>query len=185
MPLYYFLIMLVITAFAATGQAEQDKMTSNAFDFTFTGIDGQEMPLDQFRGQALLIVNTASQCGFTPQYSALQALWQEYRGEGLVVIGVPSDDFGGQELDNEAAVKAFCTVNFNLDFPLTAITAVKGAKAHDFFQWAGTQAGALARPKWNFHKYLISRDGQLYDWFSSVTDPQSGKMKAAIDAVLR
>ena len=103
---------------------------SSAWDFSFTDITGNKMPLAKYEGQVLLVVNTASRCGFTPQYDALQALWETYKSDGLVVVGVPSDDFGGQELSSEAEVKQFCEVNFNIDFPLTEITNVKGGEAH-------------------------------------------------------
>ena len=121
---------------------------------------------------------------FYPQYTALQAIWSEYRDKGLVVIGVPSDDFGGQELDSEQQVKEFCEVNFDIDFPMTAITKVKGENAHAFYQWAGQQVGMMGKPKWNFHKFLIGRDGQMADWFSSMIAPNSQKMKKSIDAAL-
>lgn len=157
---------------------------SSAWDFSFTDIDGNQMPLRGYQGQVLLVVNTASRCGFTPQYDALQTLWQTYKDEGLVVLGVPSNDFGAQELSSEAEVKDFCEVNFNIDFPMTAITAVKGGDAHPFYQWAGQQAGMMAKPKWNFHKYLIGRDGQISDWFSSVTTPEAAKLRTAVESAL-
>ena len=101
-----------------------------------------------------------------------------------MVIGIPSNDFGGQELATEDEVKQFCEVNFNIDFPLTAITAVKGSEAHPFYKWAGKQMGLLARPKWNFHKYVVGRDGQLVTWFSSVTSPDADKFRTAIKVAL-
>ena len=165
-----------ITAAVATGPS--------AWDFSFTSIDGDQLPLSQYEGQAVLVVNTASRCGFTPQYDGLQKLWQDYKERGLIVIGVPSDDFGGQELASEAEVKQFCEVNFNIDFPLTAITSVKGGTAHPFYQWAGQEAGILARPKWNFHKYLVDRNGQLAASFSSMTLPTSDKIITAIETAL-
>lgn len=157
---------------------------SSAWDFSFTDIDGEAMPLRRYEGQVILIVNTASRCGFTPQYDALQALWETYQDQGLVVVGVPSDDFGGQELSSAAKVKQFCEVNFSIDFPLTAITRVKGSKAHPFYKWAGQEVGMLARPKWNFHKYLIGRNGQMAGWFSSVTSPDSEKIRSAVENAL-
>lgn len=158
----------------------------SAWDFSFTTIDGQAMPLRAYEGQVLVIVNTASRCGFTPQYDALQTLFDDYKAEGLVVIGVPSNDFGGQELASESEVKQFCEVNFNIDFPLTEITTVKGGEAHPFYKWAGEQMGMLARPKWNFHKYVVGRDGQLVNWFSSVTSPDADKFRTAVkDALAR
>ena len=164
--------------------ARQQHMTPSAFDFSFPSIDGTQLNLSDYQGSALLVVNTASRCGFTPQYTALQAIWSEYRDKGLVVIGVPSDDFGGQELDSEQQVKEFCEVNFDIDFPMTAITKVNGENAHAFYQWAGQQVGMMGKPKWNFHKFLIGRDGQMADWFSSMTAPDSQKMKKSIDVAL-
>lgn len=157
---------------------------TSAWEFSFTDIAGQEMRLRDYQGKVLLIVNTASRCGFTPQYDALQDLWARYKDQGLVVIGVPSDDFGGQELSSEAEVKEFCEVNFNIDFPLTEITTVKGSSAHPFYHWAGQQMGMMARPKWNFHKYLVGRDGQIADWFSSMTSPSSAKISSAVETAL-
>ena len=160
--------------------ARQQHMTISAFDFSFTSIDGAQLDLSDYRGKALLVVNTASRCGFTPQYTGLQTLWSDYRDKGLVVIGVPSDNFGGQELDSEAEVKQFCEVNFNIDFPMTAITQIKGESAHPFYKWAKKQVGMIGKPKWNFHKYLIGRDGQIIDWFGSSTSLDGEKIRHAV-----
>ena len=164
--------------------AQSTDMQHNAHSFNFTSITGQDFPLSAYHGQVLLIVNTASRCGFTPQYDGLQALYERYQGQGLTVIGVPSDDFGKQELANEAAIAEFCEVNFNIEFPLMAKTSVKGASAHPFYQWAGEQTGMVGRPRWNFHKFLIGRDGEIADWFSSVTSPDSAKLTKAVEAAL-
>ncbi|KAA5606709.1 glutathione peroxidase [Roseospira marina] len=163
---------------AATGNGQ----TAHAFQFT--SIDGAPVPLDQFAGKAVLIVNTASKCGFTPQYEGLQALWEAYRDRGLVVLGVPSNDFGGQEPGSEEEIKSFCTVNFNINFPMTEKEVVSGDGAHPFYAWAREQVGFVGSPKWNFHKYLIAPDGTLVDWFSSVTKPQSDRLVAAVEKVL-
>lgn len=157
---------------------------ANAHDFRFTAIDGQDLPLARFKGKAVLVVNTASQCGFTPQYAGLQALWRAYRERGLVVLGVPSNDFGGQEPGSNAEIKTFCEVNFNVDFPLTEKQTVSGANAHPFYKWAADELGAAAKPRWNFHKYLVAPDGHLVDWFSTPTDPMSDKIKKAVESVL-
>jgi glutathione peroxidase len=157
---------------------------ATAHDFAFTSIDGEPLPLSGFRGKAVLVVNTASRCGFTPQYAALQALWRRYRGRGLVVLGVPSNDFGGQEPGSEAEIKAFCAVNFDVDFPMTGKVAVRGDDAHPFYRWAAGELGALARPRWNFHKYLVAPDGRLVDWFSTVTRPDADKVRRGIEAIL-
>lgn len=156
----------------------------SAHDFAFTSIDGKPLPLSTFAGKAVLVVNTASQCGFTPQYAELEALWQRHRDRGLVVLGVPSNDFGAQEPGSNTEIRAFCTDNFDVDFPMTEKVKVSGPDAHPFYQWAATQAGALGVPRWNFHKYLITPDGRLADWFSSVTKPSAPRVVKAIEAVL-
>jgi len=158
--------------------------TQSAHDFSFTSIDGENLPLANFKGKAMLIVNTASMCGFTSQYSGLQDLWDSYRDRGLVVLGVPSDDFGGQELDSAAEVKSFCTMNYNIDFPMTEIVHVKGPAAHPYYKWVAEAHGGLAVPRWNFHKHLVDADGHLVDWFVSTTGPSSSKLRRAIEKIL-
>ena len=155
-----------------------------AHDFSFTSIEGDPMPMASFAGKAVLIVNTASHCGFTGQYADLQDLWSRYREKGFVLLGVPSNDFGGQEPGSEAEIKKFCEVNFDVDFPLTEKVRVKGDGAHPFYEWAGNQLGFEAKPRWNFHKYLIAPDGRLADWFSTPTSPTSGKVIKAVESVL-
>ena len=140
--------------------------------------------MKSFNGKTVLIVNTASRCGFTRQYDDLQALWERYRDLGLVVLGVPSNDFGNQEPGTASQIKSFCEVNFNVDFPMTSKVAVKGKDAHPFYRWAAQQLGSSAKPRWNFHKYLISPDGQLVDWFSTPTSPTSKRVLRAIEAQL-
>lgn len=180
---------MAFTAFmaAAPAQAGQDRGNedgASAYDFAFTSIEGEPLPLSAFEGQVVLVVNTASRCGFTGQYADLQSVWQSYRDRGLVVLGVPSNDFGGQEPGTEAEIKTFCEVNFDVDFPMTAKVKVTGGGAHPFYKWAAQELGALAKPRWNFHKYLIGRDGRLTDWFSTPTAPTSRKVRRAIEAQL-
>lgn len=155
-----------------------------AHDFTFQTLQGQDFPLQSLAGRPFVIVNTASKCGFTPQYKALQELWRTHKDQGLTIIGVPSNDFGAQEPGSHAEIASFCELNYGVDFPMMAKVHVKGAAAHPFFKWAGGQGGFLAKPKWNFFKYLIGRNGQLADWFSSLTSPDSTKFKAAIEKTL-
>lgn len=157
----------------------------NAYQFSFNSIDGEPMPLSNFDGKVILIVNTASECGFTRQYSGLVELWKKYRNEGLVVLAVPSNDFGGQEPGAEKEIKTFCEVTFGVDFPMTEKVSVAGINSHPFYQWAKTELGARAKPRWNFHKYLVGRDGKLIDWFSSITSPSSSRMIKAIERALR
>ena len=154
----------------------------SAYDYTFTSIDGAPLPLETFRGKAILLVNTASQCGFTPQYEGLQALWETYRDQGLVVLGAPSNDFGGQEPGSEKDIKKFCTMNFNVNFPLTSKIATRGAAAHPFYKWARAETGT--GPKWNFHKYLIDANGRLVGSYPSIVKPMSKKLRRAIEAAL-
>ena len=158
--------------------------TQSAHDFSFTSIDGENLPLANFKGKAVLIVNTASMCGFTSQYIGLQDLWNTYRDRGLVVLGVPSDDFGGQELDSAAEVKSFCTITYDIDFPMTDIEHVKGPAAHPYYKWVAEAHGGLAVPRWNFHKHLVDADGHLVDWFVSTTGPSSSKLRQAIEKTL-
>ena len=156
-----------------------------AHDFSFVSIDGDDLPLSQFAGKVVLVVNTASQCGFTPQYVGLQQLYEDYQDQGLVVLGVPSNDFGRQEKGTAKQIKEFCRVNFDISFPMTDKTIVKGAGAHPFYQWLGEELGMFAQPRWNFHKYLISRDGRAVNWFASTTRPQSPKLLAAVKDALK
>jgi glutathione peroxidase len=157
---------------------------ASAYDFSFETLQGKPYPLKDLSGRPLVIVNTASKCGFTPQYKGLEALWRAHKDSGLVVIGVPSNDFAGQEPGGSDEIASFCELNYGVDFPMMAKVHVKGPEAHPFFKWAGGEGGFLARPKWNFFKYLIGKDGQLVDWFSSITAPDSGKFKAATAKLL-
>lgn len=153
-------------------------------DFEFTAIEGQPLPARSFAGKAVLVVNTASFCGYTKQYTGLQALYEKYRDRGLVVLGVPSNDFGQQEPGSESEIKEFCEANFAIDFPMTTKQQVKGAGAHPFYKWAKDQVGVIGSPKWNFHKYLIAPDGALKDWFSTTTAPDAAKLVKAVESVL-
>lgn len=156
----------------------------SAHDFSFASIDGKPLPLSKFAGGAVLIVNTASRCGMTPQYEGLQALWEQYRGRGFAVLGVPSNDFGGQEPGTEAEIKAFCADNYRVGFPMTSKNAVLGPDAHPFYRWVIDEAGEAAAPKWNFHKYLIDADGSLKGSFGSKTAPDDPELIAALEAEL-
>ncbi len=149
--------------------------------FEFDSIDGGTLSLADWHGQPVLVVNTASRCAFTPQYAALQALYDRYKDDGLVVLAVPSDDFR-QELDSAEAVKAFCEANFNLDLPMTDITPVTGRTAHPFFAWLAQDH--QIRPRWNFHKVLLNRDGQPVASFSSTSRPLSRPVTRAIEQAL-
>ncbi len=153
-------------------------------DFTLTGIDGKAMPLQQFDGKVVLLVNTASECGYTPQYEGLESLWKAYKDKGLVVVGVPSNDFGGQEPGKAKEIATFCKLNYGVSFPLADKTVVKGKSADPVYIWAGEKAGMMGTPKWNFHKYLFAKDGHFIDWFSTPTEPMSDKIKSAVEKAL-
>jgi len=176
-------LLFALLALLAGPTAAADRATT-AHDFAFTSIEGGALPLSGFKGKVVLLVNTASRCGFTPQYSDLQAVWSRYREAGLVVLGVPSNDFGGQEPGSEAEIKQFCEVNFDVDFPLTSKEHVVGEAAHPFYRWAAAELGVAAKPRWNFHKYLIGPDGRLVDWFATTTRPTAPKVIDAIEAQL-
>jgi glutathione peroxidase len=157
---------------------------SRFYDIKLTGIDGTPIPLNDMRGKLILIVNTASQCGFTPQYAGLENLWNKYKEKGLVVIGVPSNDFGGQEPEGDAEIGKFTTSEYHISFPLAAKTSVTGDNAHDLYKWLESELGASSKPRWNFHKYLVSPNGKAIDWYSSFTSPESEKMIKAIEGNL-
>lgn len=169
------------TAQAATPQPAG---TGPAHQFSFTSIDGEPMSLGDFAGKAVLVVNTASRCGFTKQYDALQSVWETYRDRGLVVLGVPSNDFGGQEPGTEAEIKAFCETNFAVDFPMTEKQVVVGAQAHPFYRWAAEAGGADKVPGWNFHKYLIGPDGRFVAAIPTRVSPTDPSAIATIEQAL-
>ncbi len=164
--------------------ANTPAVAASAYDHTFQSIDGKPLPLSSFRGKVLLVVNTASFCGFTPQYTALQKLYETYEGRGLVVIGVPSNDFGGQEPKSEGEIKTFCQGAFGITFPLTEKYHVTGSEKHPFYAWASNTLGSMNGPWWNFHKYLVSRDGQLVTSFGTRTVPSAPEITAAIETEL-
>lgn len=157
----------------------------SAYDYGFNTLLGnQPMPLAQYQGKVLLVVNTASECGFTPQYKGLEELYEKYRERGLVVIGVPSNDFGSQEPGSGEKIAKFCQVNYGVSFPMASKVHVKGDDTHPFYQWARAHFGLMGAPKWNFHKYLIDRKGRLVDYFHSVTKPESQRLVKEIEAHL-
>ena len=153
------------------------------YDFQIKSISGELINLKKYKDKVILLVNTASYCGFTKQYDGLQKLWKKYESQGLVVLGVPSNTFN-QEKKSNNEVKEFCEVNFNVNFPLTEITEVKGKKAHPIYIWAKENFGNSAIPKWNFHKILINKQGKVENTFSSLTKPMSNKMILEIEKIL-
>ena len=153
------------------------------YDLNIESITGEIINFKEYKNKAVLVVNTASYCGFTNQYKELQELWDKYKSKGLLVLGVPSNTFN-QEKKNNTEVKEFCQVNFEINFPLATITEVKGNNAHEIFKWAKKNHGKSAVPKWNFHKILINKDGKIHDTFSSFTKPMSKKIINEIEKIL-
>ena len=153
------------------------------YDFKIESISGEVIDFKDYKNKVVLVVNTASYCGFTKQYDELQELWDLYKTKGLIVLGIPSDSFN-QEKKNNADVKEFCEVNFNINFPLTTITEVKGSNAHELFRWAKKNHGKSAVPKWNFHKILINKEGRVEDTYASFTTPMSKKIINKIEKLL-
>ena len=153
------------------------------FDFKINSITGEIINLKDYQNKLVLVVNTASYCGFTKQYDDLQLLWEKYRSDGLIVLGVPSNSFN-QEKKADTEVKKFCDVNFNIDFPMTTITEVKGENSHEIFKWAEKNYGKSAIPKWNFHKILINKEGKVEDTYNSFTKPMSKKITSKIESLL-
>jgi len=158
-------------------------LPDNAFGFTMESIDGKPMPFAQFKGKVLLVVNTASFCGFTPQYEGLQKLYETYSAQGLVVIGIPSNDFN-QESGSNAKIKEFCESKFGIRFPMTASSVVTGPKAVPFYTWAVKTMGADVEPEWNFHKFLVNRDGKLIASFNHKVEPMSPALQDAVKKAL-
>ncbi len=157
---------------------------TTAYDFAFKSIDGGALPMSEFKGKTVLVVNVASQCGLTPQYAGLEALWKAKKDEGLVVLGVPANNFGSQEPGTENEIKTFCETKFGIDFPMTAKEDVIGPNAHPLYKWLAGELGEDAAPKWNFHKYLIGRDGGIAGVFGSRTTPDDPELTKAIDQAL-
>jgi len=153
------------------------------YDLKINSISGELINLNDFRGKPVLVVNTASYCGFTKQYNDMQKLWEKYKDKGLIVLGVPSNSFN-QEKKVNSEVKEFCEVNFNIDFPLTEITNVKGDNAHEIYKWAKENFGKSAVPKWNFYKILINKEGKIEDTYASLTNPNSKKITNKIESLL-
>tara|TARA_Y100001960_G_scaffold264978_1_gene287760 strand:+ start:90 stop:599 length:510 start_codon:yes stop_codon:yes gene_type:complete len=167
-------------SFKISASANYEKII---YDFSIKSITDETINFKDYEDKVILVVNTASYCGFTKQYDELQELWDLYKEKGLIVLGVPSNSFN-QEKNNNADVKEFCEVNFNINFPLTTITEVKGENAHEIFKWAKENHGNKAVPKWNFHKILINKNGKIEETFSSFTKPMSKKLIDKIEEIL-
>ena len=168
-------------SFFNTGNAKYDKIF---FDFNIKDINEETFALEKFKNKTVLLVNVASNCGFTKQYAELQELYEKYSEKGLVVLGVPSNQFGGQEPGSNNEIKDFCETNFNITFPMTTKIDVKGENAHPIYLWAKKNYGNGAVPKWNFHKILINKQGKIEDTYSSFTKPMSKKLTSKIEEIL-
>ena len=168
-------------SFFNTGNAKYDKIF---FDFDIKDINEENFALKNLKDKTVLLVNVASNCGFTKQYSELQELYDKYSEKGLVVLGVPSNQFGGQEPGSNNEIKDFCETNFNITFPMTTKIDVKGENAHPIYLWAKENFGNAAVPKWNFHKILINKQGKIVDTYSSFTKPMSKKLINKIEEIL-
>ena len=160
------------------------KNQKTLFDFKINLINGNQLDLSNYKGKAVLIVNVASNCGFTKQYDDLQNLYDHYKEQNFVILGIPSNQFGGQEPGSEDQIKDFCETNFNITFPMTSKYNVKGENAHPIFLWAKNSYGKSAIPKWNFPKILVNKEGKIVDTFSSFTNPASKKIKNKIEEIL-
>jgi len=173
-------LTIIMFFFKNSAMANYEKIF---FDFKIESITGELINFNDYKDKVILVVNTASYCGFTKQYEELQELWDTYKSKGLIVLGIPSNSFN-QEKTNNLEIKRFCEVNFNINFPLSTITEVKGKNAHDLFKWAEKNYGKSAIPKWNFHKILINKDGKIEDTFVSFTKPMSKKIVQKIEEIL-
>lgn len=171
------------TAIAQAGSGQPGMSRITAYAFSFPALDAGEIRLAEFAGRPLLIVNTASLCGFTPQYRGLQELWTEFRGRGLTIIGIPSNDFGGQEPGGKAEIAETAHHQYGVTFPIAAKAVVKGPNAHPFYKWAA-EARPKDVPRWNFHKYLVGRDGYIADVFPEAVEPGDTRVKTAVARAL-
>ena len=166
--------------FKSSSHANYEKIF---YDFKINSISGDIIDFNDFKGKPVLVVNTASYCGFTKQYNDMQELWERYKDKGLIVLGIPSNSFNQEKKDN-SDVKEFCEVNFNINFPLTEITDVKGDNAHEIYKWAKENFGKSAIPKWNFYKILINKEGKIEDTYASLTNPTSKKIINKVESLL-
>jgi len=165
--------------------ANAEEQSGSAYDFAFKTLGKKEnLPLSQFSGKVIMVVNTASECGFTPQYEGLQKLYDTYKDKGFVIVGVPSNDFGSQEPGSDEEIGTFCKANYGVNFPMASKEVVSGDAAHPFYIWAKKTLGFGTAPKWNFHKYLIDRHGKLVDYFNSTTAPDASRVTREIEKLL-
>ena len=168
-------IILTIVNFCLFSMNINAQTNKSAYDFEFNNIDGESLKLSSYRDKVIVVINVASNCGFTKQYNDMQNIWEKYNNKEFVLIGVPSNDFGKQEPGTNKEIKKFCETNFNITFPMTEKTVVIGEDSHPFYQWAKETYGKKSIPKWNFHKIIINKSGQIVKTFTSFTNPSSKK----------
>ena len=177
-----FLSLIIMTFFFSKASANYEKL---AYEFSFNDLDGSTLSLREFKEKVIVIINVASQCGFTKQYADMQTIWEKYEKKGIIVLGIPSNDFGNQEPGNNKEIKNFCEAKFGITFPMTEKVSVKGRSAHPFYIWAEKNHGKSAVPKWNFHKIIIGKDGKIAETFSSITNPSSKKFTKVLDNLIK
>ena len=175
------ILLLMISFFGNKVSANYEKL---AYDFQFRDLDGSPLNLSEYKGKIIVAVNVASQCGFTKQYDDMQDIWEKYQSKGIIMLGIPSNDFGGQEPGTSTEIKNFCESKFGITFPMTEKVSVKGKSAHPFYLWAKENHGKSAVPKWNFHKIIIDKNGKIAETFSSMTSPSSKKFIMAIEKLI-
>ena len=175
------ILIIMISFFANNVTANYEQLV---YDFQFKDLDGSPLKLSDYKGKIIIAVNVASQCGFTKQYEDMQNIWEKYQTKGIVMLGIPSNDFGKQEPGTSKEIKNFCEAKFGITFPMTEKVSVKGSEAHPFYIWARENYGKAAVPKWNFHKIIINREGKIEKTFGSITNPSSKKFKSAIEKLL-
>ena len=176
-----FLLLIMISFLENNVSADYKKL---AYDFMFKDLDGSALNLSEYKGKIIVVVNVASQCGFTNQYEDMQNIWEKYQSKGIVILGVPSNDFGKQEPGSNKDIKNFCEAKFGISFPMTEKVSVKGSNAHPFYIWAKDNHGKSAIPKWNFHKVIINQDGKIDQTFSSITSPSSKKFIKVLENLI-
>ena len=178
----FFLLIMILSFFGTNVTANYDKL---AYEFSFKDLDGSSLKLSEYKNKVIVVVNVASQCGFTKQYDDMQKIWENYQAKGVVMLGIPSNDFGQQEPGSNEDIKTFCEAKFGITFPMTEKVSVKGDAAHPFYIWAKKNYGNSAIPKWNFHKIIIDKSGKVAETFSSMTNPSSKKFIKTIDTLIK
>ena len=177
-----FLLFIMISILGNNVKADYKKL---AYNFNFKDLDGSTINLSEYRDKVIVAINVASQCGFTNQYEDMQKIWEKYQSRGVIILGIPSNDFGKQEPGSNKDIKNFCEAKFGISFPMTEKVAVKGPDAHPFYIWARENYGKSAIPKWNFHKIIINKDGKIQDTFASITNPSSNRFINALEKALK